>query len=656
MGAINAVADPTHNAEARALTAPEGESAQAAKHDFAQVLDRPPFVAQVGRPARDRLKRKKVNSSTGKFLKEKVVRKKGCPNPRFIEKHDLDADSEPSDWLEAFSPRRLIDRWASRASTKAMMASAGPEGQLCPDYEQFACDELKRHLGAIMLHGMPLSPRAAMKFHAQQDNFTNGNDFVRANLGPNAERRQKHFKRFFGVQNPLKMTPSKKQFPLWKLKEFLDCMSTARPGARSLSEWISIDEQTIGFKGKHGDKLRASCKQEGDGFQCDAICDDGFACSFYFRNEPPPEKCSHAPALHARVLGLFGMLQDEFHRVGCKNICVSAKLCKEACNHAKKVMIRGACRMFGRGFPSMTIQEEAKTPAEKEKARGTVKGAMLSGDPEVPDLVAISVCDAKPVNFLSACCETVQWVKKTRKTHDRSSNKVVERAFLQLNVNDLHNKEIGDVGIADQIRGACRIGKWARKHEWWHAVFWRGFQVLIVDSCARCKSHMEEHGLKPASHCECQKSIARAFITDQKSSSRRRRKRDDEDCSAESSIASSSASSRKRGQWSDTSLHPLTGAHRKRLDRSAMKHWPRPCEKKEDCCQLHRWAFGASKMCRARKNSVHCADCNANLRAGHCYEQFHEAWDLVGEKGDIGKKLEDGTSRCDSNVSMSTST
>ena len=177
----------------------------------------------------------------------------------------------------------------------------------------------------------------------------------------------------------------------------------------------------------------------------------------------------------------------------------------------------------------------------------------------------------------------------------------------------------------------------------------------MVNSYVCYKSHMEEHGLKPISHYEFQKSIARAFITGQKSSSRRRRKRDDEDCSAASSITSSSASSKKRGRWSDTSLHPLTGAHRKRLDRSTIKHWPRPCEKKEDYCQLHRWAFGASKMCRVHKNSAHCADCNVNLCAGYCYEQFHEAWDLVGEKGDIRKQLEDDMSRCDSNMSINTS-
>ena len=654
MEPTNVVSDPTHDTEIRAPTVPEGENTHAIKYDFVQIFDRPPFVAQIDRPVYDRFRRKKVNSKTGKCLKEKVRRKKGCPNPRFIEKHNLDVDSEPSDWFEAFLPRYLIDRWTSYTNTKAMMVNAGQEGQLYPDYEQFTCNELKRHLGVIILHGISPSPRVAMKFHTQQDDFANGNDFVRANLGPNAERRHKHFKRFFGVQNPLKMTPSKKQFPLWKLKEFLDYMNTVCPEAWLLSEWISIDEQTIGFKGKHGDKLRISYKREGDGFQCDAICDDGFTYSFYFRNEPPPEKYSHMSALHARVLGLFDILQDEFHRVGCDNLYVSAKLCKEAYNHTKKVMIHGVCRMFGRGFPSMTIQEEVKTPAEKEKVRGTVKGAILSGDPEVPDLVAISVYDTKPVNFLSMCCETVQWVKKTRKIYDHSLNKVRERTFLRLNINDLYNKEMGDVDIADQIRGTYRIDKWMRKYKWWYAIFWWGFQVLMVNSYVCYKSHMEEHGLKLISHYEFQKSIARAFITGQKSSPRRKRKRDDEDCSAASSITSSSAAPKKRGRWSDTSLHPLTGAHRKRLDRSTIKHWPKPCEKKEDYCQLHRWAFGKSKMCRVYKNSVYCADCNVNLCAGYCYEQFHEVWDLVGEKGDICKKLEDDISKYDSNLSINT--
>ncbi len=52
--------------------------------------------------------------------------------------------------------------------------------------------------------------------------------------------------------------------------------------------FVTIDEQTIGFQGQSGMKLRISYKQEGDGFQCDAVCDSGYAFSFYFHHGPPP--------------------------------------------------------------------------------------------------------------------------------------------------------------------------------------------------------------------------------------------------------------------------------------------------------------------------------------------------------------------------------
>ena len=52
---------------------------------------------------------------------------------------------------------------------------------------------------------------------------------------------------------------------------------------------MSGDEQTMGFKGKHSDKLRISYKKEGDGFQCDCLTDDGYTFTFYFRNQPAPK-------------------------------------------------------------------------------------------------------------------------------------------------------------------------------------------------------------------------------------------------------------------------------------------------------------------------------------------------------------------------------
>ena len=51
-----------------------------------------------------------------------------------------------------------------------------------------------------------------------------------------------------------------------------------------MGNWISVDEQTISFKGRHADKFRINYRKEGDGFQCDAICADGYKFSIYFRN------------------------------------------------------------------------------------------------------------------------------------------------------------------------------------------------------------------------------------------------------------------------------------------------------------------------------------------------------------------------------------
>ena len=39
---------------------------------------------------------------------------------------------------------------------------------------------------------------------------------------------------------------------------------------------FGIDEMTIIFQGMHADKRRITYNNEGYGFQCDALCQDGF--------------------------------------------------------------------------------------------------------------------------------------------------------------------------------------------------------------------------------------------------------------------------------------------------------------------------------------------------------------------------------------------
>ena len=54
--------------------------------------------------------------------------------------------------------------------------------------------------------------------------------------------------------------------------------------------------------------------------------------------------------------------------------------------------------------------------------------------------------------------------------------------FLRLNVNDDYNYGMGGADIADQICGSYRFDHWLQNYKWWHAIFWWGFQVLMVNA------------------------------------------------------------------------------------------------------------------------------------------------------------------------------
>ena len=100
--------------------------------------------------------------------------------------------------------------------------------------------------------------------------------------------------------------------------------------------------------------------------------------------------------------------------------------------------------------------------------------------------------------------------------------------------------------------------------------------------------------------------------------------------SVASSLTSNSMSSRK-SRISDSSVHPLNGLLRYRLDRLC-GHWPTKTSAKHNC-QLHHWACGK----RTYKNVSYCKDCNVCL-CTECYEIFYTEWDLLSEKGVLRRK------------------
>jgi hypothetical protein len=190
--------------------------------------------------------------------------------------------------------------------------------------------------------------------------------------------------------------------------------------AALLGESISIDEQTIGFQGRHADKLGITYKAEGNGFQCDVICQEGYTYQVYFRNEPPPTQYTSKgiSPLHARCLWLFDSLKDKHHRCWMDNLYLSAKFAKACYTHPKQVLIAGVTRKSGRGLPAHVLQEEEKNKKKQMTVRGTVKAAVLQGDRDCPSLVAVSVYDTKPVHFISMICDSIKWIAKDRQVYD----------------------------------------------------------------------------------------------------------------------------------------------------------------------------------------------------------------------------------------------
>ena len=93
------------------------------------------------------------------------------------------------------------------------------------------------------------------------------------------------------------------------------------------------------------------------------------------------------------------------------NLYISAKFCRGCYYHSKKVLLAGVTRKSGRGIPACVLQEEVKNINQQKLVRGTVKAAILKGDNNCPDLIALSVYDSKPVNFLSMIAEDITWIE-----------------------------------------------------------------------------------------------------------------------------------------------------------------------------------------------------------------------------------------------------
>jgi hypothetical protein len=106
-----------------------------------------------------------------------------------------------------------------------MLSFAGEKNYPYPDFKPFTVGELKQHLALYVVNGLCPSPQAEMKFQPQSVDPLNGNDFIFRSFVSNAERRHRHFKAFFTMQDPRLIVPDRNKEPNWKVSPLLHHMN-----------------------------------------------------------------------------------------------------------------------------------------------------------------------------------------------------------------------------------------------------------------------------------------------------------------------------------------------------------------------------------------------------------------------------------------------
>ena len=98
------------------------------------------------------------------MVTERKVFEDGSPNFDFLFKNNLNSDSLPHNWFEAFLPPRITGQWTNFTNMKALLDNAGNEGEIYPDFTPFLPAELRQYIALYMIHGLNPSPSLEKSF------------------------------------------------------------------------------------------------------------------------------------------------------------------------------------------------------------------------------------------------------------------------------------------------------------------------------------------------------------------------------------------------------------------------------------------------------------------------------------------------------------
>ena len=121
---------------------------------------------------------------------------------------------------------------------------------------------------------------------------------------------------------------------------------------------------------------------------------------------------------------------------------------------------------------------------EKKKLlrhRGTLKAAVITGEPKFKYLVVVSLYDTKPVYLISNACKKNQWTKKEQIFWNNEMGKKVDAPFYRLDLINEYNMGVGNVDQADLLRLKYRVQYWFHNQKWWFEIFFWCFELSLTN-------------------------------------------------------------------------------------------------------------------------------------------------------------------------------
>ena len=466
---------------------------------------------------------------------------KGGPRPELRAK--LSHETHPAVYVAHMGfDRPLFEQFKTATNEYAASKGAGEPDFYRDGYRPFGVEEIMCGCGLLIRNGVSPVPQMALNFKNPCDNFIFGDDRVRAvwkgeNCGGSA-RRWQQFRSFFHVQTPNPFEWKKAPFsppgpgadekigkwtklnyetkgPLYKCEPMLSYCRNKWSAAYLPGKNLSLDEETQGCKARCSivTRIKTSQKKEGDGFQADAICEDGYTITFWFRCDdmPCPQQKDVSPR-DTRCAWLAEQLPGAWYRLWMDNLYTSFKFGEMLAE--RQCLFAGTVRNEAwRGMHDAVIQKVVTKAAELEKAKGTLLASVRAeGMPQGCEVICTSYYDDAPFLMMGNVVEGVEIIEIYRKCYSTGTQKHFWVIIKRLSLADLYNHNMNSVDISDHLRIMYRPdGLWIRQHKWWWNIFIWCMGQSVVNAYLVYKKVCEADKKKPMSHLNFQVAVATAW-------------------------------------------------------------------------------------------------------------------------------------------------